>query len=488
MSRQNADILAIRSVLGEMDPKASATAAQPLLIDEIYTPASHALALDPSRPLVVGNRGVGKSVWSGVLADDNTRRVIAQSYPNLGLDRMVVELGFHEGAAQTEGVAPSPRLLPSLLAKYGIGNAEAIWNAVLLRAVAQKIKFEVPSTLDETISWMLKHIEEAESVLRNADNYFIQDKLKFVLVFDALDRLAASWADIRPLTEGVLRLSLSMLNYRAMRAKIFMRTDQAKDEELFWFPDASKIHAARVELAWHATELYGLLFKKLHRNEVSAQAFDRIVRKTLSRRGDFDEIDEPAEQKKVFSQLAGEFMGADRRRGSTYIWVIRHLADAFDETTPRSFLITLRRAATAKAKPTATAIDHLGIREGVQAASEVRVSQLGEDYPWIRRVLQDLEGLEVPCNPSAFTERWQARKTVDSIRYVTDMAGRPGPIELQRPTSEREGALLEAVKNIGVVEERSLDRINMPDIFRVAARIKRRGGVRPPVSRLRRAQ
>jgi len=36
------------------------------------------------------------------------------------------------------------------------------------------------------------------------------------------------------------------------------------------------------------------------------------------------------------------------------------------------------------------------------------------------------------------------------------------------------------LKSIGVVEERSAERINMPDLFRVAAEIKRKGGVRPP--------
>ncbi len=479
------DILAVRTFLAQIDPKASASATQPPAIKDIYTPRTHANALDSSRPLVVGNRGVGKSVWSGVLADDSTRKAIAQSYNDLGLDRMVVALGFHEGAGKTDGVAPSPALLASLLTKNI--DPEAIWTAVLLRAVAPTLHFQVPLTLDDTVAWMNQNIERAESALRDADNYFRGANLKFVLVFDALDRLATNWNAIRPLTAGVLRLSLSMQNYSAMRAKVFLRTDQAKDDELFRFPDSSKLRASRVELAWHATELYGLLFRLLRQHESSRPAFDRMVRSALNRT-DFGEIEEPIEQKKLFSQLAGEFMGSDRRRGSTYTWVINHLADAFNETTPRSFLITLKRAANTRTAPLATVIDYQGIREGVQEASEVRVDQLVEDYPWIRRVLQDLEGLEVPCSPSQFTQRWQDKKTVEGVRHVTGGADRPGPIELEKLDLQPEAALLEAIKNIGVVEERSSNRINMPDIFRVAARIKRRGGVRPPVSQLRRSQ
>lgn len=161
-----------------------------------------------------------------------------------------------------------------------------------------------------------------------------------------------------------------------------MRTDQAKDEVLFRFPDASKMRAARVELAWHATELYGLLFGTLRRSRAEV-AFARLVEIALGRGANVENIEDPDQQMAVFKHLAGEFMGSDRRRGRTYTWVIDHLADAFHETTPRSFLITLQRAANTRTRPAATVIDHYGIREGVQQASEVRVNQLQEDYPWI---------------------------------------------------------------------------------------------------------
>ncbi|WP_147250293.1 hypothetical protein [Bradyrhizobium sp. MOS003] len=192
-----------------------------------------------------------------------------------------------------------------------------------------------------------------------------------------------------------------------------------------------------------------------------------------------------ATQRAIFNLIAGEFMGADRRRGRTYTWVIDHLADAFHETTPRSFLIALRKAAQTRINPKVTPIDHLGIREGVQAASTVRVDQLGEDYPWIKTVLDDLEGLEVPCPPDAFVKRWRSQGTVTRVNQVARRSSRPGPIGLEGTLghSAAEEVLLDALKSIGVVEERSGDRINMPDLFRVAAKIKRRGGVRPPTAR-----
>jgi hypothetical protein len=57
------------------------------------------------------------------------------------------------------------------------------------------------------------------------------------------------------------------------------------------------------------------------------------------------------------------------------------------------------------------------------------------------------------------------------------------PLELATKPDDGEESLLNALRYIGVVEFRTESRINMPDIFRVEAGIKRRGGVRPPSSR-----
>jgi hypothetical protein len=94
-----------------------------------------------------------------------------------------------------------------------------------------------------------------------------------------------------------------------------------------------------------------------------------------------------------------------------------------------------------------------------------------------------LEGLEVPCEPSVFKKRWKERRTVDQVRSASIQSSTLLPLELENPKTDTEGALLLALSNIGVVEFRSEERINMPDIFRVEARIRRRGGVRPPTGR-----
>jgi len=471
----------IRNVLRELDPKSSSSAAQPLPLKQIYAPIAHRNALDIERPLVVGNRGTGKSVWSGALADSVTRRAIAENYKMPVLRKTEVVLGFHEGAGKVEGVAPSNRTLSALLKKSV--SPEYIWIAVLLKAVSEFTGARQNKSISDIASWVQNNPEACEAKLRKADEFFTKSDKKFLIVFDALDRLGANWSEIRPLTHGILQLALEMQSYKSLRAKVFMRTDQYKDAIVFNFPDASKIRASTVQLSWHPTELYGLLFKLLMSDGRSSTSINKLYRaETGFAISAYTDISNPDVQKPLFNSIAGEFMGSDHRRGRTYTWIIDHLADAFQETTPRSFLVTLQRAASGRVPPVNTVIDHHGIREGVQSASGIRVDQLSEDYPWISSALSDLEGLEVPCPPASFVKRWQDNRTIKTIVDITTQTQLPGPVELEGMSSKPESLLLESLINIGVIEVRSEEKINMPDIFRVAAKMKRRGGVRPPSS------
>ncbi len=449
-------------------------AATPPDPEEIYAPETHSSALDPRRSLVVGNRGVGKSFWSSVLADNATRQHVAPFYPRLKLENLQVVLGFHEGAGQVDGAAPSPALLRDLLEKGY--DPEDVWRAVLLRSLRFSNGERLSEGLSETTDSIKNDIENFESELREADRRIAESNGIFLLLFDALDRLGRDWDAIRKLTVGLLRMALDVRAFRSIKLKIFMRSDQANDDTLFRFADASKLRAEKVYLVWRRRDLYGLLFQKLWGNSQSCSAFCGLLNRPRLRQFPVELKNDEDKQASVFYDIAGEFMGADRRRGRTYSWVHDHLADAFGETSPRSFLIALQRASMHDPQPSSAAIDYLGIRYGVQEASDVRLSELKEDYLWIVDAINALEGLEVPCTPNVFVERWKERNTIQKMKSINSL----GPVELEDETLHPERTLLASLKNIGVIEFRAEDRINMPDIFRVAAKIKRRGGVRPP--------
>jgi len=53
------------------------------------------------------------------------------------------------------------------------------------------------------------------------------------------------------------------------------------------------------------------------------------------------------------------------------------------------------------------------------------------------------------------------------------------PIEFTEADVQQPAAILKALQRIGVAERRADGRINIPDIYRVAAKMLRKGGVRP---------
>jgi hypothetical protein len=476
-----ADYQTLRDALAGLPPGAAHQANDPPSPEEIYTPRSHASALDPQRALVIGNRGVGKSFWSSVLIHEDARARVAAAYPRLPLARIRAKLGYHEAAGKDDGPAPSQAVLAQL---HGNGyEPEAIWRGVLVNALRDEIGEPIPPNLGGILTWLAEDIERGEAALRRADAAFQERKEIFLLVFDALDRLGKTWDAITPLTEGILRLALDMRGFRAMKAKVFMRTDQSNDDSLFRFADASKIRSDAVPLVWGRGELFGLLYNSLLKTQPVKEALLRLAGEDRDSELGASLLSDDELQEALFYRLAGEFMGAGPKRGRTYTWLYDHLADTFGETSPRSFITAISRAAEFVPMPKGTSIDYNGIRAGVQTASKVRVDQLKEDYDWIKTVLDALDGLEVPCDPSQFLGRWQERGTVAQMRAEAGGETSRLPLELASKPDEDEGALLNALRYIGVVEFRTESRINMPDIFRVEAGIKRRGGVRPPSSR-----
>jgi len=469
----------IRKVLKELNPSVAHRAADKPNIDEIYTPSHHADALDPNRALVIGGRGVGKSFWASVLANEESRAVAAESYPALALNKIDVELGFHEGASGTGGVAPSPATLKNAL-KEG-SDPTSIWRSVLLKALEPEAG---PQKLKERIAWLESDPEAFEDSLLHADAERARTGRMLLLVFDALDVLATDWETIRKLTRGLTRLALEMSARRAIRFKLFMRRDQFEDMRRSTFADFSKLRTASVELEWLPADLYGVLFTRLWRDISSRPVFARLGEEVgiLMSDGDLPRSlkDDEAQQEKLFSTFAGEFMGANRKRGRTYTWVPKHLADAHGETSLRSFLIALREAAERAGDRSGSAIDYNGINAGVLKASETRREELKEDNPWVEDALEALTGLTVPCAENEIINRWQDANTLNNIHSRTILERPATPIQLDSTASAvPEKALVKALIDLGVIERRGQDRVNVPDIFRVAAKMKRKGGVAP---------
>lgn len=480
----------IQKWLTQLAPLPAHQASSPPDISNIYAPPSHEAALDPDRTLVVGGRGVGKSFWAGALLNEQTRGVIASRYPKLGLNQCRVSLGFAEGDSIENG-PPSIDVINELLNKDKF-KPETIWRAVILHSLRECIHLKLPTAWrgkKGLVAWVDEDAERLQYTMRSADEYLLKNKLQQIVVFDALDRLGENWTQIRERSKALMKVALAFRSYRAIKLKIFMRLDQAEDHAIQDFPDASKIMGTKVNLVWERRDLYGLLYTLLANHEPANKPFAKIVKELFDlalnktqQRGLLPALmADEGKQEQLFTVLAGPYMGSDRRRGKTYSWMHNHLSDAFGQVSPRTFLVALRTAAENGNDLVKKVIDPKGIQIGLQVASEGRVAQLQEDFFWIRDALEPLADLQVPCDDKALFGRWRVAGTIASIEEESKKGTSLAPLEFESAGGVSAKSLLDAMRRLGVAEKRPDGRINVPDIYRVAAKLLRKGGVRPNI-------
>ncbi|MET3916257.1 hypothetical protein ABID97_003039 [Variovorax sp. OAS795] len=480
----------LRAALSRLTPAPSHDAVSPPQLQQIYTPEGHEAALDPERVLVVGGRGTGKSFWSATLLNDDTRTFVSQSYRRLNLDKCKVGLGFAGVDTDANG-APSREELDDLIETDG-HEPEKVWRAVFLRAVSQFVPMGLPTMLrgpEGLVHWVEQDAARAQQYLRKADEALRVEGVRVVVLFDALDRLGRDWQQIRERTRALLLVTLALRTYKFIKPKIFLRVDQAEDAGVAAFPDASKLLSAgaRVDLTWEHRDLFGLLYTLLANDVHAGNTFVKLVERATSIAiRDVFQIGLPAAlkdsesaQAQVFVELAGPYMGASASKGRTYTWLHKHLADAYNRVSPRTFLEAVRQASLYRSSTADAgfAISPAGLRAGIQAASELRLRQLKEEYNWIDSVIEPLADQQVPCRAEDLYSRWQESGTIADISHSQGQYLEP--IEFSEGDSNQPAAILKALLRIGVAERRADGRINIPDIYRVAAKMLRKGGVRP---------
>jgi hypothetical protein len=487
------DSRAARDALARLPELANQESLDPPDLAGVYVPAYHAKALLLDASVVVGMRGAGKSWWTAVLASPQHREFVAGQLQSSALSSVTARVGF--GLDETEDDFPRAEALVGLLDE-GI-NPMAIWQAIVLRHVLLETNQKVPAaagTWRDRVLWVVEHRDEANARLTAGDAELTRRGKVLLVLFDAFDRLSTDWVKVRMLSSAALQLGLQLRSRRAIRLKFFIRPDLDEDPETWSFPDSSKLRHAKVDLAWSSTDLYGLLFMRLgNANDAGGFAIE-FRRKTtrglalqwgkrqgvhllppmLARNTEL--------QQEVLEGLADPYMGRGPKRGTTYTWVPLHLADAVRKISPRSYLLAFKSAAehTEMHRPDhQLALHYSAIQEGVVKASETRVREIAEDYPWVTPLLEAARGMVVPITTEELSSRWDseclgrmrrvARKKLPPRRFTID------PFRRGRPE-----ALIDDLVELAVLYRTKDGRLNIPDIFRVGFGIKRKGGVPPP--------
>ena len=491
-------------------PADVAQESEEISLTQLYVPWSHSKALRLESSLVIGDRGVGKSVWSQALqnlAQQDRNEILPD---DLFPYRLQVRPGF--GTALKHDNYPDSEEFENMLSK---GNCQSydIWRAVLCRSFPRAIQQDRPQPIptscwQDTVGWVMANREEVAVLIEQADKWFHERNEGFLLVFDALDRVTSKgrWQIVDQAIRDLLRLALQLKASRRLHTKVFLRTDQYERGNFAGITDLSKLQATRVELVWSRIDLHGLLWQRLTNapsNTSAREQFRRWCQDTvaagqssLRNTGQFsDPSPTPAVsngarwqlpgllkkdddlQRALFEKLAGTWMGKDRRRGVPYLWIVNHLADGQGQTSPRSFLAVIGQAAEdslQRYEGHPRALHYESLRRGVQAASQIRINELAEDHPWIKELMKPLQGLSVPCASDQFEDCWQMK-----FGQIPD-----GVPDLPERLPERLGkqglqGVMDYLEQLGLITFMRDGRINMPDLYRLGFRLGRRGGIKP---------
>ncbi|RAJ31195.1 hypothetical protein K353_06299 [Kitasatospora sp. SolWspMP-SS2h] len=455
-------------------------------LSSLFTPDSHRAALHVDATVVRGGRGVGKTFWYRSLLDEDLRTVAANEYRIERLRNLTVHQGY--GAGTAPELYPSPGEMSSIVEQNV--RPYDLWNAVLLTALGlPELTAHSHQRWEERVQWVRSHPSERDHAIAQADRQATEKRTTVLILFDALEHLHWDRAQADRLVAGILQLALEMrLRTKSIRFKVFIRPDMF-DGALLNFPDASKLTANAASLQWSRTNLYGLFFHYLGNDRSQESARFRELT------GDWTEHVEGRHlppstlrgdesiQADTFSAIAGPYMGANYRKGITYTWLPNHLMDGVEQVSPRSFLNALVKAVEETRDNYAGheyALNHEGIRRGVQSASQVRVTEMREDIPWVNTAVEPLRGQQVPIDPSLVLDLWAEYRLTERLHREVDRAEsikstdkiRTGPRYADDPQR-----LIDELITLGVMRRRKDGRIDLPDVYRIAFSIGRKGGV-----------
>jgi len=464
----------------------------------LYPVASQARTFELDRIVIVGGRGTGKTQIFRALLDKGGRDAIVRATGVRlvhDVNKMLLVEGFAAGRSFRKDAPnhPPSDAIEAAVQGGDVRTARKLWLGLSLfrLAIDEGAQALLPEPVlvalaplkdlvgspRQLLAWVEADVERPFAILDAIDAHLGAKSLACVFTFDALDRAADVWATLEVVVGGLLSLALDISRrHRAIRLKVFLRPDLEVGGTQR-FPDASKLRGYREELVWSKPDLYRLAFKRMMSHPdggteayhylsdlVGKQAFAEIAPLGLTPNS---ELDEDA-QAKVMTSLVGKYMGANPRKGHTYTWIPNHLADAMGRVSPRSFLVAFAEAARwsrsrGGAERSSIILSPTALGEGVKAASIQRVIELAEDFEWINEVSLHLEGLEVPCPEVRVVER-----------LAQCVFPRPLPASLK---SSEPIVVLQQLLDMGVFL-RDRERYNVPDLYRVAMRMKRRGGIK----------
>ncbi|WP_341738605.1 hypothetical protein [Microcoleus sp. CAWBG640] len=451
-------------------------------------------ALEPNTLLILGGRGVGKTELFRLLAIPSGRESLVESLgirslPTLSKTTWIAGFGRTRTA---EKRFPTPESVEMQMDKATNIEWRSFWIGLILGGLLQQEDFKFKDFLIEQIGTEIvnilrddlprlsiwqpivnQNLENLNSVLDKLDQKLIEADDWLFVTYDELDRLVASYTALASPIRELLALWLNRWGrWDRIRPKIFLRTDLFR-EDVFSFPDASKLQAHQIRLEWKHSWLYQLLVKRLANSGTEMTEYlQNIPELIIENKTGLGWT--ATSNEKLFEELIqmmiGKYMGANAKKGITYRWIPNHLQDAGGRIAPRSFLKLFAASAQSRIQQHSTVeqntllLQPSDLQGALMNTSDDRILELQEEYPWLESLKMSLVNLSAPMPKEVFLER------VKSTTWIP---------EKQPPVTNPEG-ILQYLLQLGIIEGRLDGRINMPEIYLYGFQVKRKGGVKRP--------
>lgn len=475
-----------RGLLAELQSLGSDADAHEALVRVFLPLPSHAEALKPSKLIVRGERGAGKTALFHLLREVNEKQI--------GLDR------FFPGAIDTasrwiEGFSERGKGHPStdVLDQFGTSaddaRIRAFWFGHLVGLLAESVPEDEQPPDSFMQAWRAHRTEPVRWVdaardqlgpltswLDRFDDRRAKSDVWVFVTYDHLDKIGVVRPRVRTrFASTLLAMWLSLANrYDRLRAKVFLREDLFQASAT-GSTDASKLETRSVSLYWSSEDLYRLLVRHMGAMD-GLRDWLTTGRNAihLTQRGKLgwfppDALPEEGRwSQQVFAdKLSGKVMGEGVKKGYTHRWIPNHLQDAHGLIVPRPFLNIVAFAAQwalqrgPKAKY-ARLLHYTELQAALEKTSRYRARELAEEHPVVQRLEQLRDVVLLASRRALVTRLSQASAHAD------DGYGADGD------------AVFDELVRIGVLKIRPDGRIDVPDIYRFGYGIKRKGGVARP--------
>ena len=491
MSRlQQEERIVLLGDLASMGSSGIAENENPATFSKTFYPvAEHSRALDPDVALVVGSRGAGKSELFRAVVQEKLLPAIARvSGGQLSrlMPRQIEWVAGHPLGKEFPDMTGLRQFLKEH--RSDLDASVDLWRAYLLRVLKTNLDLSGFSnqSLFESQAGDVDTIVQAFGTLGNEpvlaldrlDQTLEASQRSIIVSYDELDVIGGyDWHAMVQSIHGLISFwANNARRWKRIRPKIFLRTDLFRRHAQSFGADLIKLAANRAEITWSDRNLYAMLVKRLANTSPGLRGYCEETRIRFEQDADLGlipEIKKSTDARPLIERIAGQYMGANLKKGRTFAWLLSHIRDGNGHAMPRALVRLIEKASDQELeRPLATynrLLDPRSLRRALDDVSKEHVLEVNtHELPWLPGVKDRLDGSGVPM-PRGEAEKLLSHSWDDPWNRTNPSA---------RPPADDASGLVTQLIEIGVFRVRPDTRIDVPDLFMAGLGLSRKGGVR----------